>query len=197
MKLLYWYPNRPILIPPDPVNPLQPKPDYINGLEKEGRYVAELKWNGDNCLLYTDDLSFWSRHRSKLKYIPSPEVLSEVQKFPKGCIVNLELVHNRTKTIKHKLVVHSLMAFKGKPLLGKTWGNARHFLESKFEFGEHTILSPTFKKGFWDLFNQADGTTVEGIILKDPSGIIQFSTTPLMDVPYMMKIRRPCKKYSF
>ena len=48
MKLLYWYPNRPLLIPPDPLDPLNPKPDYLNSLEASGKYVAEQKWNGDN-----------------------------------------------------------------------------------------------------------------------------------------------------
>lgn len=58
---LYYYPNRPMLVPPDPLNALDPKPDYINSLEASGKYVAELKGNGDNCLLYTDTNTFMSR----------------------------------------------------------------------------------------------------------------------------------------
>jgi len=204
MKLLYWYPNRPLLIPPDPLDPLNPKPDYLNSLEASGKYVAEQKWNGDNCLLYTDDLTFWNRHHKQLKYVPSPQVLKEVRMFPRGCIVNLELVHNKTITIKHKLVVHSLLAYKGKPLLGKTWGDARHLLETEFQFGEQVILSPLWRTGFWELFQAADGKTIEGIILKNPSGRLVFSTTALDHVSYMMKVRKPAinaagqtTKYSF
>ena len=195
-SLLYYYPNRPILIPPDSKNPLNPKPDYINGLEKSGRFVAEQKWNGDNALIYTDTMEFWNRHHERHRYIPTPEVAEELSKFPKTCILNTELVHYRTKTVKNLIVVHSLLAWKGKLLVGKTWGDARHILEDQ-EYGKHVILSRIWKKGFWDLFQQADGEIIEGIILKNPKGKLVISASKIKDVPWMMKIRKPCKKYSF
>ena len=195
---LYYYPNRPTLIPPDPMNPLDPKPDYINGLEASGKYVAELKGNGDNCLLYTDTNTFMSRHKTVLKYHPTDEVLEEVNRLPKGSIVNLELMHNRTKTVKHRLMVHSLMAYKGELLIGKTWGEARKIIED-FQYGNHLVLSQVWTSGFWDLWKGTDGEIIEGIILKDPTGKLVFSTTPIDDVPWMLKIRKPSPggKYSF
>lgn len=197
MKLLYWYPNRPILIPPDPENPLQPKPDYINGLEQSGKYVGELKWNGDNVLIYTSGPEFWNRHKARHRYAPPPEVLQELaEAFPSDSIINAELVHYKTKDIKDLLVVHSVLAWKGKPLSGKSWGYARELLEG-CSYGKHVVLSETFTKGFWERFQQADGKVIEGIVLKDPAGLIRLSTSKLADVSWMCKIRKPCAKYNF
>lgn len=195
-SFLYFYPNRPMLVPPDPKNPLQPQPDYINSMEQSGKYVAEQKWNGDNVLLYTSEMEFWNRRKEKHRYVPSEEVREELEKFPKKSILNLELLHYKTKDIKHKLLVHCVMAWKGKLLTGRSWGDSRDILENQ-EFGDHVVLSPVWKKGFWKLFQEADGKTIEGIILKNPKGKLVFSTTPIKDVSWMRKIRKPSKKYNF
>lgn len=195
-SFLYFYPNRPILVPPDPKNPLDPKPDYINSLEKSGKFIAEQKWNGDNALLYTSEMQFFNRKKEPHRYVPSDEVREELEIFPKKSILNLELVHYKTKTIKHLLVVHCVMAWKGKLLTGRTWGDSRKILEDQ-EFGTHVILSPVWKKGFWKFFQETDGEIIEGIVLKNPLGKLIFSTTPIKDVSWMLKIRKPSKKYNF
>ena len=191
----YFYPNRPILIPPDPKNPLNPSPDYLTGLEKSGRYFAETKWNGDNAMIYTDSLELWNRKCSRLKYVPTGAVREELEQLPKGCLINAELVHNHTKTVKDTIIVHCIMIYKGEPLFGKTWADSRAIIE-EFKYGEHVQLSRIYTTGFFDLWNQADGEVVEGII-KDPSGLLQFSQVPIADVSWMLKVRKPCKKYSF
>jgi len=192
----YFYPNRPILIPPDPKNPLNPSPDYLTGLEKSGRYFAETKWNGDNAMIYTDSLELWNRKCSRLKYAPIGAVREELEQLPKGCLINAELVHNHTKTVKDTIIVHCIMVYKGEPLFGKTWADSRAIIE-EFKYGEHVQLSRIYTTGFFDLWNQADGEVIEGIILKDPSGLLQFSQVPIADVSWMLKVRKPCKKYSF
>jgi hypothetical protein len=88
------------------------------------------------------------------------------------------------------------MAWDGSLLLNKDWGYSRSLLESR-TYGKHVVLSQIWTKGFWELFNNADGTLIEGIILKNPAGVLKFSTTPIADVPWMLKIRKPCKKYQY
>jgi hypothetical protein len=195
--MTYFYSNRPILIPPDPKNPLNPAPDYLNELEASGKYIAEQKWNGDNTLIFTDrPTEFWNRTKARLKYTPPPEMVEELRRWPKGCLINAELVDHHTTTVKNKLIVHCIMSYKNKPLLGKTWGDSRHILED-MPGGSLVIVSPVWTTGFWDLFQAADGKVIEGIILKNPKGKLVFSTTPLADVSYMLKVRKSCKKYSF
>jgi len=194
--MLYYYPNRPTLIPPDPDSPLNPKSNYINELERSGRFIAEQKWNGDNILIYTSGLEIWNRHKKRHRFTITPEIKKELSLFPKQSILNAELVHYRTENLKNLIIVHSLLVWKGKVLNGKTWGYARKILEDQ-EYGEHVVLSKMWKSGFWKLFNKADGKIIEGIILKNPTGKIIISTSPIKDVSYMYKIRKPSKKYSF
>lgn len=193
---IFFYPNRPTLVPADPVNPMTPGPDYLNSLEASGRYIAEKKYNGDNVLCYSPT-EFWNRHKAKHRYQPSPEVREELERLPKNAVYNMELVNYRTKTVKELLVVHCVTVWRGKPLLGKTWGDSRKILENDVQFGPHVILSPIWKTGFWDLFNTADGVFIEGIILKKPQGKLVYSTTPIKDVSWMLKIRKASKKYQF
>ena len=194
--MLYYYPNRPILIAADPDNPMSPMPKPINKMERSGVWIAEQKWNGDNILIYTDKMKIWNRHKGLSKYQPTPKVREELEKLPKNCIFNAELVHYKTKTVKNKIIIHCVMAWKGEYLIGKTWGDSRKLIES-IPTRDSVIISPIWKKGFWKLFKNADGNIIEGIILKDPTGKIKFSTTPLNDVAWMRKIRKPSKKYLF
>ena len=202
MYPLYYYPNRPTLIPPDPLNPMNPASDYLNSLELSGKYVGEVKANGDNTLIYTGGdaelPAFWNRTHARLNYRPVPGILDELKIFPPNCVINAELMHNHTKTVKNKLIVHCIMVWENKPLIGKTWGESRYILESlNWDNHSHVILSELYYHGFWELFQRADGIVTEGIILKDPLGKLQFCTQPTHNVYWMLKIRKPCKKYSF
>jgi hypothetical protein len=66
-----------------------------------------------------------------------------------------------------------------------------------FQYGNHLVLSQVWREGFWNLWKGTDGEIIEGIILKDPTGKLVFSTTFIDSVPWMLKIRKPSKKYSF
>jgi hypothetical protein len=196
----YYYPNRPLLVPPDPKNPMNPSPDYLTGLEKSGRYFAEKKWNGDNTMIFTDSLELWNRQRSRLGY-NTAVIREELERLPKGCLINAELMHNHTKTVKDTLIIHCIMVYKGEPLFGKTWADSRAIIE-EFKYGEHVQLSELHTTGFFDLWKAADGEVIEGIVLKDPSGLLKFSMVPFgkmskCEVPWMLKVRKPCKKYPF
>lgn len=115
-------------------------------------------------------------------------------------ILNVETVDKKTKTIKNLLIVHCIMAFRGEYLMSKTWGDSRKILDDAISAGlsgPQVQVSKVWKSGFWELFQQADGSIIEGIILKNPTGKIIFSTHPVNDVYWMLKVRKPCKKYLF
>jgi len=202
MSFLFFYPNRPILVPPDPVNPLDPSRDYLDSLEAENRWLAEQKWNGDNTLIYIENgkFTFWNRHRESLHYQPPEEVLEELRRWPDNSILNCETVNSKTKAVKNLLIVHCVMAWKGELLVGKTWGDSRALLEESISqglSGEYVQVSKVWQRGFWDLYQAADGVIIEGIILKDPAGKLIFSTCPIDEVYWMRKIRKPSRKYAF
>lgn len=201
--MLYYYPNRPHEDVADPYakDHKDPSPDHLNSLEQSGKYIAEQKWNGDNVQIFTDTLQFWNRQKKLLtRYRMTPEVKAELEQWPKGCMLNAELVHNHTTTVKNLIIVHCIMVWKGKPLIGKTWGDSRDLLEEVVQqglSGEHVQVSKIWDRGFFDLYQSADGSIIEGIILKNPNGRLVFSATPIKDVPWMRKFRKPCKKYNY
>jgi hypothetical protein len=186
---MYYYPNRPTLIPPDKT--------YIDQLENSGLWIAERKWNGDNVLINTDTMEFWNRYKQRHRFVPSPDMREILSKWPKGALINAELMNYQTKSIKNTIIVHCIMIWNGKPLIGKTWGDSRKIIEDHIGMGPNVKVSETFQTGFWDLFQSADGVEIEGIILKQPAGKLVFSATPIKDVSFMYKIRKPCKKYQF
>ena len=195
--MIYWFPNRPTLRPVDPRDIINPTSWYMDSLEATGRYVAEKKFNGDNVLIYTDNIrEFWNRHHERHHYVPTTGMLKELAQFPPGSIINGELMHYKFKGSKNLLIVHCIMKWKGELLQGKTWGESRAILD-KCDSGECVKISQVYTSGFWDLYQSADGAEIEGIILKDPTAKLVFSTTKIPDVPWMLKFRKKSKKYSF
>jgi len=189
--MLFYYPNRPILIPPDKKQILE--------FEKSGQYIAEHKFNGDNITIMTgthEDYTFWNRDKTISRYQPTPEVLEELSVIPANSAVNVELMHYKTKTIKNILKAHCIMSWEGKPLLGKRWSDSRNILET-LKYGKHFQLSPIYTKDFWKLFQDADGSIIEGIVIKLKEGKLKHSTSKIADVAWMLKVRKPCKKYPF
>ena len=191
---VYYYPNRPMLMPP--------AKDTLDKLEASGEYIAELKWNGDNTLIYTSTHTWWNRTKEHLQYAPTTPVLTELNNlFPDpGSIINAETVNRCTKNHKNLIIVHCLMAYKNHLLTGQTWGDSRKILETlNFKPNQHVILSKIYTKGFWDLFQSTldMDEAIDGIILKRLSGKLVFSAKPLKDQPWMLKFRKPSKKYHF
>lgn len=198
--MIYYYPNRPTLVPPDPENPMDPSSDYLDSLEESGRYLAEQKWNGDNCLVYIHKdgtFRFWNRHKKILKYTASDEVIEELKLWPKDSVLNAELVHSKTTDFKNLFIVHTIMRWEGTWLRGQSWGYSRSILEDCINHGlsgVHIQVSKVWTHGFFQLFQQADGKVIEGLVLKDPEGLIKFSATLIPDVPWMLKVRKPSRR---
>jgi ATP-dependent DNA ligase len=208
----FFYPNRPTLVPPDPINPLKPQPDYINSLEASGKYIGEFKWNGDNATIDTTDMLFYNRQGQPLHYTPHEDLLKELSVFPKGCLLNGELMHRHTKNVKDLLILHAVMVWEDKPLYGKTWDDSRMLLVdpalsleqtdgTRLDYDRHLLLATDYEEGFWDMFQVACecDDSIEGIVLKNPKGKFQIyaNANPVSDVSWMLKIRKPSKKYKF
>jgi hypothetical protein len=193
---------------------MNPKPDYLNSLEGTGKYVGEFKWNGDNTTVHTNDLSFWNREGKRLCYTPHPAMIEELKRFPKRCRLNGELMHRHTKNVKDLFILHCVMEWENELLLGKQWGDSRNILEglvwlprtveTQLKYDRHVLLAQVHKPNdacncFWNMFQAACACdeSIEGIVLKDPTGELKFSTQSFDSVPWMLKIRKPSKKYSF
>ena len=218
VHIIYYYPNRPKLIPADSLNPMNPSSAVLDALEASGKYVAEQKWNGDNCYVYKDGagkIELWNRHKARLQRTLSEGMREELKALKNNSILNAEYIGGKTINVKGLLIAHCIMMWDGSILLGKTWGDSRSILTSNFQSGEHLVVSALFREGFWKLFQtrkglihavngellrtveDKDSVLIEGVVLKDPTGKLVFSTKPVADVPFMLKIRHPSGRHNF
>lgn len=116
----------------------------------------------------------WNWHKTCRRYVPS----ADLNRFPKGVILNVELVDYWTRTVKGLVIIYSNL-----PLIGGTWGALRNLLES-FYHGDHVKLSKIFKADFWEHFQEADSNIIEGIIFKEVGRKLVFSTLPIKNTPF-------------
>jgi len=105
-----------------PLYPQRPKrvTRLLSLFERDG-WVAQMKLNGSRCLVLRRDdstVEFWSRHGYPFRrFRPTDRMLTVLRTLPTGTVLDGELLHFRTKTVKHKLAVFDILALRGELLL--------------------------------------------------------------------------------
>jgi ATP-dependent DNA ligase len=144
---------------------------------------------------------FMNRHKSGMVYTPSPDVLAELNALNVGPGSQLdgELMHTRTKNVKHKIIFYDVYVLNGKKQRG-TLAERREALSdliSPHGFN-HLEQSKVFETDFMDLFNEViECREHEGLVLKDVNGKIKFNPVKSGDVAWQYKVRRPHKNYKY
>jgi ATP-dependent DNA ligase len=176
-----------------------------------GEWWAEPKWNGDRLvLLHGRDRSwkFMNRQKAELKYVPSPEVLQELNEMNirAGGLgeaqLDGELVHNHTKHIKHTIIIYDIYTAHGEPQR-EPLDERRQWLElfvskdsaSRVRLADRFLpMYSSFKAAFaWAVL----WPELEGLVLKRSDGLIDFNPVKSPDVAWQMKVRRVSKSYQF
>lgn len=201
--MIFYFPNRPNLIPPD-----SPEVDKLDASED---WDAEIKKNGSRLSLHYDPLPkyksfsnflFWERHKKILTYEPSKEVLDELRslELPFNTHIDAELLHNKVKGIRHQIYVYDIYQYGGMLMMDELRFR-RERLENIFNGRkfEHLSLAIRYQHGFRELFynvikNEAD----EGLVMKNIHGKIVWNAKVSPDVWWQIKIRREKQgNYSF
>jgi ATP-dependent DNA ligase len=194
--MIYWFPNRPQLLPivaPE-VERYSASPDW----------TAEVKMDGNRLVLRkleTGEWQFMNRHKDRMKYVPSPEVMEELNALsvePKTQLDG-ELMHTRTKNVKHKIIFYDVYVLNGKKQRG-TLKERRQALDNllKGKGFNHLVQSDIYESDFKDLFAEVIKCREhEGLVLKDINGKIKFSPVKSTDVAWQYKVRRPHKNYKY
>jgi ATP-dependent DNA ligase len=191
--MIYWYPNRPILIPPSEISRYE-----------GGNWTAEIKMDGSRLVLQRLEDGKWrfmNRHKEVMSYHPIPEVMEELEALgvPPGSQLDGEMMHAKTKNVKNRLVMYDIYLWGGKKQRG-TLDERREMLSGIIDGKgfEKIVRSKVHFSGFEDLFREVIGCREhEGIVLKDRTGRIKFNPAKSPDVPWQIKARRPHKNYEF
>lgn len=199
--MLYYFPNRPFLLPPD-----DPK---IIEYSNDSNYHGEIKKNGNRLVLQKaqskhlkfEGFTFFNRQKEVMKYQPCPELLDELQslKIPSESQLDGELMHFKTKDVKHTIFFYDVYVLDGQKIR-VSLEERRQILYNLFgkrEF-KHIIISEIYPDNFLDVFNNVIGEREnEGLVIKDKRGKLVFNPIKSVDVSWQTKIRRPEKNYRY
>ncbi|MDD5650473.1 MAG: hypothetical protein PHF86_08675 [Candidatus Nanoarchaeia archaeon] len=201
--MLYFYPNKPVLITVDSTK--------FTEISADPDWWAEIKKNGSRLALRNDPTEasqktsfngfvFWNRHKEVLSYQPSTGLLDELMSFkiPPGCHIDAELLHQKTKHIKHYIYVYDIYWYKGLQVM-ESLEVRRKMIEDIFG-GKHThfTLSKLFPENFRSVYDEAiKDSENEGLVMKNKNGKIQWNLKDCPEVWWQMKVRKPSNSYQF
>jgi len=201
--MLYYYPNKPILIHPTSSLVLEKSndPDWVSEIKKNGTRLC-LRKAKEEALKYKsyEGLTFWNRHKSVLKYEPSIELLEELKKvkIPEGTQIDAELMHFKTKNIKHLIYVYDIYWFKNKTVT-ETFDVRRKMIEDIFcDQYKHIELAKQYSDDFLNLYTDVTKKEEnEGLVIKCKKGKIQWNFKDCIEVWWQLKIRKQSNSYRF
>ncbi|MDI6752800.1 MAG: hypothetical protein QME78_00210 [Thermodesulfobacteriota bacterium] len=193
----YFYPERPRLLHIE-----QPLFDTLSG---HPDCIAEPKYNGSRLQLHflNGAFQFWNRHEQPMVYTPSPEVVEALAGLNlKGYwLFDGELRHNKTKGVRHKIVLYDVFIAGGILLLSATFQDRRGILETLLHYnGDYTLLSLPIQhpEGFRQVFGELiKDEELEGLEIKNLQGQLQLGRGRAVESRWMWKVRKPSGRYHF
>jgi ATP-dependent DNA ligase len=193
----YFYPERPRL--------LHIEQPLFEELSRDGNWVAEPKYNGSRLQLHfvNGAWQFWNRHEQPMVYTPNRDVLDALAGLNlKGYwLFDGELRHNKTKGVRHQIVLYDVFIQEGKLLLGKSFADRRGLLETLLHYrGDYHVLglAPQYEENFRQVFELlTQDEEIEGLVLKNLQGQLQLGRSRAVQSRWMLKVRQPSNRYQF
>ena len=194
------------LFPPRPDNPVPV--GQLEFYENRG-WWAQSKKNG-TCALITvtpGSIQMMNRHHQPLKWT-MPRGVAEFlhDHLNQTTVFAAELLHHKTVATKNTLYLFDVLVARGEYLLGTNYAFRYDALVNLFPHSvpgiTHNLLNPRVWMArcigdhFLDYFNGLAGDD-EGIVLKDPMGILRDCSKASSNGYWQVKCRRQTKNYSF
>lgn len=207
-----------------------PRPEYKTPpqtLEKydDGQYIAQPKYNGSACLVFTngDELHIYNRHKKPLaKFSPFIQFRS-LAKSKSWYVYAGEYLNKGKKgemgyVERDKFVIWDLLVWDGEYLVGETMESRLKQLESiypcqravvtdkQLEIYEHLCCTehdgiykaPSYGGGFDYLYQQLAKTDLyEGLVLKKKDAKLSFGFQEKNNNEWQIKCRKETKLYNF
>jgi hypothetical protein len=202
------------LSPPRPESPVHP--DLLPFYQKR-KWWAQFKKNGTCSVIYVPPKSV-GRPFAKTRHADDPD--HKAWSFTEGSIESFkaiqtdkwhvfeaELLHSKGHGVKDVNYVHDVLVYQGKHLINTTFSHRQALLKSIFGrlvgpvtettshwvIDEHTWLARCHQKNFRGLFAGILDPLDEGLVLKDPCGLLSVGNNSAWQV----KCRKPTKNFGF
>jgi ATP-dependent DNA ligase len=207
-----------------------PRPEYKtppHTLEKydDGQYIAQPKYNGSACLVFTngDELHVYNRHKKPLAkfspFIPFRSLAkSNAWYVYAGEYLNKGKRGEMGEIERDKFVIWDLLVWDGEYLIGQTMAERLKLLEkiypchravvsgNRLEMYEHLCCTehdgiykaPTYGAGFDYLYQElAKIDLYEGLVLKKLDAKLSFGFQEKNNNDWQIKCRKETKLYNF
>lgn len=162
---------------------------------------------GNSLTIEGRQVQAWNRHKGRHgTWKESPKVLGLLAYHAFGWTVfDTELINARTKDVKDKIYVFDVLVYAGRHLTGTTCQQRWDLLteifaenvplgetDSHFLLNEHVWLAKVFETDFKGLYERAIVSPEnEGLVLKDPNGVLTDGDHPVNNTSWQIKCRRP------
>jgi ATP-dependent DNA ligase len=215
------YEDQWVMFPPRAKTSIRPK--EIERADKWKKWIAQLKYNGTRTLIFflpDGSIEMWNRHQEKHKQYNMSGAMKrslEGLKLGKGMfhVLDGELLHNKTKGIKHRIVLFDVLVYDSEYLVGTTYEKRYHLLDAlclkpqetekdtgrgiALRVNECLWLAPVFGRG--DFKKKYDELTdldeIEGLVLKDPKGKLDFGVKQENNIDWQVRCRKEHKNYAY
>lgn len=210
------------LFPPRPENAVAS--GMLGFYEKRG-WHAQVKKNGDCTVIITNgrDVIFKTRHGDDTgRWTPTKDVLAFFggrKTAGKWNVYVAELLHSHGTQLKNHLYIFDKIVNDGVQLVGSTFASRQEILAAHTEHWLNEIewlnrpehddridilstvsVAKSFTSGFAAKFaeiSKSPHKDDEGLVLKNPKGILQPCFRATANDGWMVKIRRPNKNLGF
>lgn len=204
------------LYPPRPKTSIPPSDQSFDKFKKL-RWIAELKLNGQRCLIYISpdfDIEFWNRHGEKHNNWKCPnwlmdELKNSINHDGKWLVIDCELLHNKDKSIKNTIYIWDILVAENKFLFNSSYINRRKLLNKYFgnpnkihngigHLSDNLWLSswiePEHFKVMWEL---TGFSYIEGYVFKNPNAKLKLCLNQNNNHKWMVRCRKSNKCYRF
>jgi ATP-dependent DNA ligase len=214
-KFSYIYPPRPEVKVP---------PHHLDKFDN-GQYVAQPKYNGSCCLVFTNGIEthVYNRHREELKRYSNEIQFSKLALSDKwyvyaGEYLNKSKVGEYGNNENDKYIIWDVLVWNGEHLAGTSLLTRLTLLENEFpcnraiisnnglEMYKHLCCTefkgiykaPSYMNDFQALYNNIVRTDLyEGLLLKKLDSKLQFGFQQQNNTDWQVKCRKTTKIYHF
>ena len=196
-------------------------PDTIN--QYQG-WWGQRKFNGTRTLIFIHEYGsfvLWNRHREQHKSFQinsnMENALKDISarcKRGKIYVFDGELMHSKTRGLKNRIILWDILVHESNYLIGTTYAHRYSILNDFFnnpkkfeqttghkialEINTHVWLAEIFKKNLKERFKELISLDeIEGIVLKNPTGLLEFGFKESNNGNWLIRVRKPHKNYEF
>jgi ATP-dependent DNA ligase len=202
------------LYPPRPKNAI---PDTELEFWDNGSLIAQPKFNGSNCVIFTngEKTIVMNRHNQRLtNFNISDNEIKDIYRGEGWMILNGEYM-NKSKSdennqvFNHKFVIFDILGFNSEYLVGKTfeeriqlldtiYGQVDSEKEYLFKVTENVYRVKSYEVGFKNIFDKLTPIDmIEGLVMKRRNARLELGTSENNNTKSQLKCRKATRNYKY